>query len=53
MSTILPQWCGLSANLECMSECGARDSLEMQDANMTQKNRHLGTIAPFCWTISL
>ena len=29
--------CGLSANL--------RDSLEIQDAKMTQKNRHLRTIA--------
>jgi len=30
----------------------ARGSLEMQDAKMTQKNRHLGTIAQLCRVIS-
>jgi len=31
----------------------ARSSLEMQDAKKVAKNRHLGTIAQFCWAISL
>jgi len=29
-------------------ECAASGSLEMRDAKMTQKNRHLGTIAQLC-----
>ena len=33
-------------------KCAARGSLEMQDAKMTQKNRHLRTIAQLCWAIS-
>ena len=30
-------WCGLSAPLECMSECAARGSLKIQDAKSHQK----------------
>jgi len=42
-------WCGLSANLECMSEmCYTRGSLKIQDA----KIRHPGTIAQLCRAIS-
>jgi len=33
-------------------KCAARGSLEIQDAQMTQKNRHLGTIAQLCWAVS-
>jgi len=33
-------------------KCAARDSLEIQDAKMTQKNRHLGTIAQLCRVVS-
>jgi len=40
ISTILPNMCGLSANLECISEY------------RTQKNRHLGTIIQLCAAIS-
>jgi len=28
--------------------CATRSSLEIQDAKLTQKNRHLGTIVQFC-----
>jgi len=41
-------WCGLDENLECMSECAARGLLEIQDAKMMQKNRHLYTITQLC-----
>jgi len=34
-------------------KCAARGSLEIQDAKMTQKNRHLGTIAQVCRAVSL
>ena len=38
-------WCGLSANLECMSElCCTRLAVKYR----TQKNRHLGTIVQLC-----
>jgi len=37
MSTILCTWCGLSADLECMSEMCCLRLLEIQDAKMTQK----------------
>jgi len=30
-------WCGLSANLECMSECAERGSLKMQDPKKSPK----------------
>jgi len=42
-------WCGLSANLECMSESAAHGSLKIQDA----KNRHFGTIGQLCRAVSL
>jgi len=38
-------WCGLNGNLECRSEIC---SLKIQDVKMTQKNRHLLTVAPRC-----
>jgi len=40
-------WCGLSANLECRSECATCGLLKIQDA----KNRHLLTIGQICWAI--
>jgi len=33
-------------------KCGARGSLEMQDANNRQENRHLGTITYLCRAVS-
>jgi len=45
--------CGLSANLEFRSKMCCMWSLEIQDAKMTQKSRHLGTIAQLCWAVSL
>jgi len=54
MSTILLDiWCGFSANLESRSEMSWRRLLEIQDAKMTQKNRHLRTIAQLCPVESL
>jgi len=49
ISTILPRiWCGLSANLECMSEmCCTRLA-----QNTGRKNRHFGTIAQLCQAVS-
>ena len=45
-------WCGLSANLECMSEiCGPRLA-ENAGPKKVAKNRHLGTIAQLCRAIS-
>ena len=41
-------WCGLSANLECRSEMCCTWLAE----NTGRKNRHLRTIAQFCWAIS-
>ena len=38
MSTILPQWCGLSANSECMSEMCCTRPAEIQDAKLRQKS---------------
>jgi len=50
MSTILP-WCGLSANLGCMSEtCCMR--LAGNAGPKTANLRHLGTIAQLCRAIS-
>ena len=46
-------WCGLSANLECMSEMCCTRLAEIQDAKITQKSRHLRTIAQLCRAISL
>ena len=41
-------WCGLSANLECMSEmCGTRLAANT-GCKKSSKNRHLGTIAQLC-----
>ena len=42
------QWCGLSANLECMSEMCCRRLGE----NTGRKNRHFGTIAKICRAVS-
>ena len=44
----LHTWCGLSANLECMSEMCCVRLAEIQDA----KNRHFGTIAQLCLAVS-
>jgi len=41
-------WCGLSASLECMSEMCCTRLAEIQDA----KNRHFGTIAQLCRSVS-
>ena len=41
MSTILPHMVCLSANLECMSEMCCMRLAEIQNAKMSQKNRHL------------
>jgi len=35
-----------------MSECAARGSIKIQDAKITQKNRHLRTIEQPCRAIS-
>jgi len=48
MSAILHTWCGLSVNLECMSEMCCTRLAE----NTGRKNRHFGTIAPLCWAVS-
>ena len=46
--------CGLSANLECMSEmCCARLAENAGCKKKLPKNRHLGTIAQLCQAISL
>ena len=42
-------WCGLSANLECMSEMCCTRLAE----NTGCKNRHFGTIAQLCRVVSL
>ena len=45
-------WCGLSANLECWSEmCCTRLAANARPKKVA-KNRHLGTIAQLCRTIS-
>ena len=41
-------WCGLSANLECMSEMSCKRLAEIQDA----KNSQFGTIAQLCQPVS-
>jgi len=47
------RWCGLSANLECRSEmCYTRLAGNTGRKN-DAKNRHLGSIAQFCWAVSL
>jgi len=45
-------WCGLGANLECMSEMRCTRLAEIQDAKITQKYRHLRTITQLCRAIS-
>ena len=46
-------WCGLSANLECMSEMCCMRLAEIQDAKNSPKIRHLRSIAQICRAISL
>jgi len=41
-------WCGLSVNLECMSEMCCTRLAE----NTGRKNRHFGSIAQLCWAVS-
>ena len=41
-------WCGLSANLECMSEM----CCTMLAENTVRKYRYFGTIAQICWAVS-
>ena len=47
-------WCGLSANLECMSEtcCTRLAENKLTRRKKSPKIRHLGTIAQLCWAIS-
>ena len=45
-------WCGLSANLECMSEMCCTWFAESTGRKNDAKNRHLGTIAQLCRAIS-
>ena len=45
-------WCGLSANLECMSEMCCTRLAENAGCKKVTKNRHLRTIAQLCRTIS-
>jgi len=52
MFTNFYTWCGLSVNLEVMSEmCGTRLA-ENVGPKKVAKNRHLGTIAQLCQAIS-
>jgi len=44
--------CGLSVNLECRSEIAARGSLKNTGRKNYAKNRHLGTIAQGCLSLS-
>jgi len=46
-------WCGLSANLECMSETWCTQLAENTGRKNDAKNCHLGTIAQLCRAISL
>jgi len=45
-------WCGLSANLECMSEMRCTRLTENTERKNDAKTRHLGTIAQLCLAIS-
>jgi len=45
-------WCGLSVNLECMSETSCTRLAENTGRKNDAKNRHLGTIAQLCRAIS-
>jgi len=45
-------WWGLSANLECRSEMCCTRLTEIQDAKITQKNRHLCIVEHLCRAIS-
>ena len=45
-------WCGLSANLECMSEMCCTWLAENTARKNDAKNRHLGTIPQLCRAIS-
>jgi len=42
-------WCGLSANLECMSEmkCAVRGSLKIQDAKKSPSGHHRTTLSGY------
>jgi len=46
------QWCGLSANLRCRSENCCTRLAGNAGRKKVAKNRHLGTIAQLCQTIS-
>jgi len=45
-------WCGLSANLECMSEMCSTRLAENTGRKNDSKNHHLGTIPQLCQAIS-
>jgi len=45
-------WCGLSANLECMSEMCCTRLAEKYMMQKLRKNRHLGTIVQLCRAMS-
>ena len=52
MSTVLRQWCGPSANLECRSETCCARLAGNTGRKKVAKNRNLGTIAQICRAIS-
>ena len=45
-------WCGLSANLECMSEMCCTGLAENTGRKKSPKIRHLGTVAQICRAVS-
>jgi len=45
-------WCGLSVNLECISEMCCTRLAENTERKNDAKNRHMRTIAPICRAIS-
>jgi len=45
-------WCGLSADLECMSEMCCMRLAENTGRKNYTKNRHLRTISQLCWAMS-
>jgi len=49
MSTILPLWCSLSANLGYRSKACCTQLAENTGREKSPKIRHLRTIAQLCW----
>jgi len=52
LSGRISTWCGLSANLECMSEMCCMQLAENTGCKNDAKNRHLGIIAQLCQAVS-